>query len=147
MLLSEAPPPSWGLHPGGQESQGSTHGSLVWFVRDSQRVLLPGGSGLVSDGHHRGTMNPHVLMKSWPIEEALGVATSTNKKEVEVFPHMAESSVRVLIDSSTVWTKGQLPAPSTNSKRLPHKAPMPVEVRQQELLICAHMALQRYYGC
>ena len=55
-------------------------------------------------------------MQSWPIEEAFGVATSTNKKEVEVFPHVAESSVGVLIDNSTVWTKGQLPAPSTNSK-------------------------------
>ena len=65
-----------------------------------------------------------MLMQSWPIEEALGVATSTNKKEVEVFPHVAESSVRVLIENSTVWTKGQLPAPSTNSKRLPHEAPI-----------------------
>ena len=24
---------------------------------------------------------------------------------------------------------------------------MPVEVRQQELLVCAHTALWRYYGC
>ena len=88
----------------------------MWFVRDSQRVLPPGGSGLVSDGHHGGTLSPHVLMQSWPIEEALGVATSRNKKEVEVFPHVAESSVRVLINNSTVWTKGQLPAPPTNTK-------------------------------
>ena len=88
-----------------------------------------------------------MLMQSWPIEEALGVATSTNKKEVEVFPHVAESSVRVLIENSTVWTKGQLPAPSTNSKRLPHEAPILVEVRQQELLVCAHAALRWYYGC
>ena len=88
----------------------------MWFVRDSQRVLPPGGFGLVSDGHHRGTLSPHVLMQSWPIEEALGVATSTNKKKVEVFPHVAQSSVRVLIDNSAVWTKGQLPAPSTDSK-------------------------------
>ena len=88
----------------------------MWFVWDSQRVLPPGGSGLVSDGHHGGTPSPHVLMKSWPIEEALGVATSTNKKELEVFPYVAESSVGVLIDNSAVWTKGQLPAPSTNIK-------------------------------
>ena len=67
--------------------------------------------------------------------------------EVEVLPHMAKSSVRVLIDNSTVWTKGQLPVPSTNGKQLPHEAPVPVEVRQQELLVCAHTALQRYYGC
>ena len=57
-----------------------------------------------------------MLMRSWPIEEALGVATSTNKKEVKVFPHVAESSVGVLIDNSTVWTKGQLPVPPTNIK-------------------------------
>ena len=88
----------------------------MWLVRDSQRVLPPGGSGLVSDGHHRGTLSPHVPMHSWPIDEPLGVTTSTDKMEVEVFPHMAESSVGVLIDNSTVWTKGQLPAPSTNSK-------------------------------
>ena len=85
-------------------------------VLDLQGVLPPGGSGLVSDGHHGGTLGPHVLMQSWPIEEALGVATSTNKKEVEVFPHMAESGVGVLIDNSTVWTEGQLPVPPTNAK-------------------------------
>ena len=88
----------------------------MWLVRDSQRVLPSGGSGLVSDGHHGGTLSPHVPMQSWPIEEALGVATSTDKKEVKVFPHMAESSAGVLVDNSTVWTKGQLPVPSTNSK-------------------------------
>ena len=119
----------------------------MWLVRDSQRVLPPGGSGLVSDGHHRETLSPHVPMQSWPIEEALGVTTSTDKMEVKVFPHVAKSSVRVLIDNSTVWTKGQLPAPSPNSKQLPHEAPMPVEVCQQELLVCAHMTLQRYYSC
>ena len=58
--------------------------------------------------------------------------------EVEVLPHMAKSSVGVLIAIWTIWTKGQLPAPSTNGKRLPHEAPMPVEVQQQELLVCAH---------
>ena len=31
------------------------------------------------------------------MREALGVATSTNKKEVKVSPHMAESGLRVLI--------------------------------------------------
>ena len=91
--------------------------------------------------------SPHVPMQSWPIEEALGVTTSTDKMEVEVLPHVAKSSVGVLIDNSVIWTKGQLPAPSTNNKQLPHEAPMPVEVRQQELLVCDHAALQRYYGC
>ena len=75
-MLLEAPPPTKGPHPGGQKSQGSTSGSLVWLVRDSQRVLPPGGSGLVPDGHHRGTLSPHVPVQSWPIEEALGVTTS-----------------------------------------------------------------------
>ena len=49
------------------------------------------------------------------MREALGVATSTNKKEVKVFPHVAEGGLRVLIDNSTVWTEGQLPALSTNA--------------------------------
>ena len=119
----------------------------MWLVRDSQRVLPPGGSGLVSDGHHVGTLNPHVPMQSWPIEEALGVATSTDEMEVKMFSHVPECHIGVLVDNSTVCTKGQLPAPSTNSKQLPHEAPMPVEVRQQELLVCAHVALRRYYSC
>ena len=49
------------------------------------------------------------------MREALGVATSTNKKEVEVPPHMAESSLQVLIDNSTVWAEGHLPVLSTNA--------------------------------
>ena len=81
------------------------------------------------------------------MREALGVATSTNKKEVEVFPHMAQGSLRVLIDNSTVWTEGQLPAPSTNANRLPHQALMPVEVHQEELPVCAHAELRRHRGC
>ena len=85
-------------------------------VLDSQGVLPPRGLGLVSDGHHRGSLCPHMLMKSWPIEEALRVATSTNEQEVGVFPHVAESSVGVLIDNSTVWTEGQLPAPPIDGK-------------------------------
>ena len=130
-----------------QKFQGSTSQSLVWLVRDSQGVLPPGGSGLVSDGHHRGTLSPHVPVQSWSIEEALRVTTSTDKIEVKVLPHVAKSSVGVLIDNSTVWTKGQLPAPSTNGKRLPHEAPVLVEVQQQELLVCAHTALRGYYSC
>ena len=100
----------------------------MWLVRNSQGVLPPEGSGLVSDGRYRGTLSPHVPVQSWSIEEALRVTTSTGKMEVEVLPHMAKSSVRVLIDNSTVWTKGQLPVPSTKVKRLSHKAPVLVEV-------------------
>ena len=55
-------------------------------VRDSQGVLPPGGSGLVSDGHHRGTLSPHVPVQSWSIEEALQVTTSADKMEVKVLP-------------------------------------------------------------
>ena len=91
-----------------QKSQGSAPQSLVWLVRDSQGVLPPGGSGLVSDGHHRGTLSPHVPVQSWSIEEALRITTSADKMDVEVLPHVAKSSVRVLIDNFTVWTKGQL---------------------------------------
>ena len=80
------------------------------------------------------------------MREALGVATSTNKKEVEVFPHVAESGLGVLIDNSTVWTEGELPAPSTNANRLPHKALMPVEVCQQELPVHAHMELWGHHS-
>ena len=61
-------------------------------------------------------------------------------------PHMAESGLRVLVDNSTVWTEGQLLALSTNVNRLPPQAPRSVEVCQQELLVCAHMEIRRYYG-
>ena len=88
----------------------------MWLVRDSQGVLSPGGSGLVSDGHHGGTLSPHVPVQSWSIEEALRVTTSTDKMEVKVLPHMAKISVGVLIDNSAVWTKDQLPVPSTKVK-------------------------------
>ena len=87
----------------------------MWFARDSQRVSPLGGSCLVSNGHHRAALRLHVLMQSLPMREALGVATSTNKKEVEVSPHMAESGLRVLIDNSSVWAEGHLPALSTNA--------------------------------
>ena len=117
------------------------------FVWDPQGVLLPGGSGLFPNGQHGMTQSPHMLIQSLPMRKALGVATSTNTKQVEVLPHMAEGSVRVLIDNSTVLTEGQLPAPSTNANRLPHQALMPVEVCQMELLVCAHMDLWRHHSC
>ena len=81
------------------------------------------------------------------MREALGIATSTNKKEVEVLPHMAEGGLGVLIDNSTVWTEGQLPAPSTSANQLPYQALMPVEVCQEELLVRAHVDLQTHHGC
>ena len=61
------------------------------------------------------------------MREALGITTSTNKEEVEVFPHVAKGGLGVLIDNSAVWTEGQLPALSTNVNRLPYQAFMPVE--------------------
>ena len=54
------------------------------------------------------------------MSEALGLATSTSRKEVKVFPHVVEGGLGVLIDNSTVWTEGQLPVLSTNANRLPH---------------------------
>ena len=50
------------------------------------------------------------------MREAPGVATSTNKKEVEVSPHMAENGLGVLIDNSIVWTEGHLPVFSFDAK-------------------------------
>ena len=67
------------------------------------------------------------------------------QKEVKVSPHMAESGLRVLVDNSTVWTEGHLLALSLNANQLPHQAPMSVEVHQQELPVCAHVEIRRYY--
>ena len=119
----------------------------MWLVRDSQGVLPPRGFGAVSDGGLRGTLSPHVLVQSWSIEETLRVTTSTDELEVKVLPHMAESHVRVLINNSAVGTEGKLPVPSSEVKRLPHEAPVPMKVQQQELLICAHTELRGHNGC
>ena len=86
------------------------------MVRDLQGVLPPRGFGAVSDGCHRGTLSPHVLVQSQSIEETLRVATSTDKLEVKVLPHMAESRVGVLINNSAVGTEGKLPAPPNKVK-------------------------------
>ena len=43
------------------------------------------------------------------MRRALGVATSTHKKEVEMLPHMAEGSVGILVDDPKIGTEGQLP--------------------------------------
>ena len=130
-----------------QKSQGSASWSLVWLVRDSQGVLPPREFGVVSDGCHRGTLSPHVLVQIWSIEETLRVATSTDELDVKVLPHMAESCVGVLINNSAVGTEGKLPAPPSKAKQLSHEAPMPMEVQQQELLVCAHMELGGHNGC
>ena len=87
-----------------QKSQGSASWSLVWLVRDSQGVLPPRGFGAVSDGCHRGTLSPDVLVQSRSIEETLRVATSTDELKVKMLPHMAESHVGVLINNFAVGT-------------------------------------------
>ena len=87
-------------------------------------VLL---SGVVSDGSYQGTCS-HVPVESRSIEEASGKAASTDKLEVEMLPHMAEGCVGVLVDDSTIRTKGKLPALPLNVERLPHEASMSVEV-------------------
>ena len=84
--------------------------------------------GVVSDGGYRGTC-PHVSVESRSIEKASGKATSTDKLEVEMLPHMAEGHVRVLVDDSAIWTKGKLPSLPLDVERLPHEAPVSMEVR------------------
>ena len=125
-----------------QKSQGSASWSLVWLVRDSQGVLPSRRLGAVSDGHHRGTLSPHVLVQGRSIEETLRVTTSTDELEVKVLPHVAESRVRVLINNSAVGTESKLPAPPFEVKQLPHEALVMVEVTQQELLVHTYTELR-----
>ena len=79
---------------------------LLWF-------------GVVSDGGYQGTC-PHVSVESQSIEKAFGKATSTDKLEVEMLPHVADGHVRVLIDDSAIRAKSELPAPPLSVERLPH---------------------------
>ena len=71
----------------------------------------------------------HVSVESRSIEKASGKATSTDKLEVEILPHVAEGRVGVLIDDFTIRAKGKLPALPLDVERLPHKAYMLMEVR------------------
>ena len=129
-----------------QKSQGSASWSLVWLVRDSQGVLPSRRLGVVSDGHHRGTLSPHVLVQGRSIEKTLRVTTSTDELEVKVLPHVAESRVGVLVNNSAVGTESELPAPLFEVKRLPHEALVMVEVCQQELLVRTYTELRRCNG-
>ena len=52
-----------------------------------------------------------MFVESRSIEEALRETTSTDKLEVKMLPNMAEGRVGVLINNSTIWTEGELPAP------------------------------------
>ena len=129
-----------------QKSQGSASWSLVWLARDLQGVLPSRRLGAVSDGCHRGTLSLHVLVQGQSIEETPRVKTSTDKLEVKVLPHVAESCVRVLVNNSTVGTESELPAPPFKVKRLSHEALVMVEVTQQELLVRAYTELRRHNG-
>ena len=80
------------------------------------------------------------------IEKAPRVTTSTDKLEVEVLPHVAESHIGVLVNNSAVGTESELPAPPFEVKQLPHEAQVMVEVTQQELLVRAYMELRRHDG-
>ena len=80
----------------------------------SQGALPPCGPGFVPDGHRREALVPHMLMQSLPMRKALGVAASTHEKEVEMPTHMADGSVRVLINNSIVGTEGKLPSLALN---------------------------------
>ena len=68
-------------------------------------------------------------VESRSIEKASKKATSTDKLEVEMLPHMAEGRVRILVDDSAIRTKGKLPAFPLDVERLPHEAPVSMEVR------------------
>ena len=83
--------------------------------------------GAVSDGGYRGTC-PHVFVETQSIEEAFRNAASTDKLEVKMLPHMAEGRIGVLVDNSTIRTKGKLPALPLDVERLPHEAFVSVEV-------------------
>ena len=87
-----------------------------------------------------------MLVQGRSIEETLRVTTSTDKLEVKVLPHVAESHVRVLINNSAVGTESELPAPPFKVKQLSHKALVTVEVTQQELLVRAYTELRRHNG-
>ena len=129
-----------------QKSQGSASWSLLWLVGHSQGVLPSRRPGADSDDLHRGTLSPHMLVQGQSIEETLRVTTSTDKLEVKVLPHVAESHVGVLINNSAVGTESELPAPPFEVKRLSHEALVMVEVTQQELLVHAYMELRRHNG-
>ena len=111
-----------------QKSQGSASWCLVWLARDSHGVLPSRRLGVVSDGCHRGTPSPHVLVQGRSIEETLRVTTSTDELVVKVLPHVAESCVGVLVNNSAVGTESELSAPPIKVKRLPHEALVTVEV-------------------
>ena len=87
-----------------------------------------------------------MLVQGQSIEETPRVTTSTDKLEVKVLPHMAESHVGVLVNNSTVGTESKLPAPPFEVKRLSHEALVMVEVTQQALLVRAYMELRRHNG-
>ena len=61
-----------------------------------------------------------MFVESRSIEKAFGKATSTDKLEVEVLPHVADDRVRVLIDDSAIRAKSELPVPPLDVERLPH---------------------------
>ena len=130
-----------------QKSQGSASWSLEWLARDLQGVLPSRRLGVVSDGCHRGTLSPNVLVQGWFIEETLRITTSTDELEVKVLPHVAESRVGVLINNSAVGTERELSAPPIKAKQLPHEALVMVEVLQKELLVCTHTELRGHNGC
>ena len=57
-----------------------------------------------------------MLVQGWSIEETPRVTTSTDELEVKVLPHVAESSVGVLVNNSAVGTESELPVPPIEVK-------------------------------
>ena len=113
----------WRPHKMASRCQNSPPYRAGYLTKESITGLLLFGA--VSDGGYRGTCL-HVPVESRSIGKASGEATSTDKLEVEMLPHMAEGHVRV--DNSTIRTEGKLPALPLDVERLPHQASMSVEV-------------------
>ena len=71
--------------------------SLMWLCGAHREPCLLGGLRFVQDGHSGDALVSHVPLQSLSIDIALGVATSTYKKEVKMFADMTEGSVAFLL--------------------------------------------------
>ena len=72
------------------------------------------------------------------IRKTLCLTAPTQEHQVQMFPHMTEGCVGILIENSTVRAESNLLSLPTNSKGLPFQASPVMEVRQQELLVGTH---------
>ena len=94
--------PHWGARCDQCDRRWRPHEMASRCLKESIMGLLRFGA--VSDGGHRDTCL-HVFVESQSIEKASGKATSTDKLEVEMLPHVAEGCVGVLIDDCNTGKK------------------------------------------